>query len=207
MEPNQKNSEVKVEYSEIQIPQTPGSDFRDLSGMFPTITGTPTGVAKKLSEQFKIGTGLWVYDAVNAQWIEVGGTAGCRLRRSGTQAISGTTTVSWDAEDYDTDTMHDNSTNPERITINTAGKYMIECMLTTTNTGTGTVRGRIRVNNTTYIAYDRITSAGFHSLKMVTTYNFAVGDYVEVIILEDIGSNYIDTQNTDAGTHISVFKI
>lgn len=207
MEKSAQTSEIKVDYSEIQIPQTPENDFRGLSGMFPTITGTPTGAARKLSEQFKIGTGLWVYDAVNARWIEVGGTTGCRLRRSGTQAISGTTTVSWDAEDYDTDTMHDNTTNPTRITINTAGKYMIECMLTTTATGTGTVRGRINVNGGTTIAYDRITSAGFHSLKMVTTYNFAVGDYIEAVILEDIGSNNIDTQNSDAGTHISVFKI
>lgn len=33
--------------------------------------------------------------------------------------------VSWTAESYDTDTMHDNSTNPDRLTCNTEGLYSV----------------------------------------------------------------------------------
>jgi hypothetical protein len=49
------------------------------------------------------------------------------LTKSSVQSIatSAATAITWDGEVFDTDTMHDNSTNPERITIKTAGIYLL----------------------------------------------------------------------------------
>lgn len=47
---------------------------------------------------------------------------GCRVKRASGNVDIGNnvmTVIGFDAEDYDTDTMHDNSTNPSRITIPT----------------------------------------------------------------------------------------
>ncbi len=50
-----------------------------------------------------------------------------RVFRTSTQSITqnSLTLVSWNSESYDTDGMHDNSTNPERLTVVNAGKYHV----------------------------------------------------------------------------------
>jgi hypothetical protein len=54
-----------------------------------------------------------------------GFTEMCRVYISSAQSIPDTTqtTVSFDSESYDTDTMHEGVTNPSRITLATTGKY------------------------------------------------------------------------------------
>lgn len=42
---------------------------------------------------------------------------GCRLYRSAALTISAATVIGWDAESFDTDNLHDNTTNNDRITI------------------------------------------------------------------------------------------
>src|SRR5689334_15642402 len=51
----------------------------------------------------------------------------CRAKRTtDLSTTSGVVSVvSLDAEDFDTDGMHDNSTNPSRITFTTAGTYLL----------------------------------------------------------------------------------
>lgn len=59
-------------------------------------------------------------------------------------------TVDLQVEGFDTDTMHDNSTNPSRITFTTAGKY---CVVANAATADQIVFGiRIRLNGTTILA-------------------------------------------------------
>lgn len=56
-----------------------------------------------------------------------GADIGCRLKNSGTQSVlaGATTALTFDQEDYDTDTMHDTGSNTTRITFTTAGKYIV----------------------------------------------------------------------------------
>jgi len=56
----------------------------------------------------------------------------CRVYANATQSISDETTTaitSWGSESFDTDTMHDPSSNPGRITIKTAGTYLVGASL------------------------------------------------------------------------------
>lgn len=56
--------------------------------------------------------------------------SGARVKRATSQTgilASTTTTVSWTGEDFDTDTYHDNSTNPSRLTVPTTGVYSFGC--------------------------------------------------------------------------------
>ena len=45
-----KNEEIKIEYTEPKINLETKPDFRDLSGIIPTVTDFPTWVPKKYSE-------------------------------------------------------------------------------------------------------------------------------------------------------------
>ena len=99
----------------------------------------------------KITASLWnddVRDAVNF----LISPPRCKLRKSVTQVIPNATTtaITWDAEVYDTDTMHDNATNNTRITFTTAGTYLITLNAMWGASGTGTRRIVIEKNGTTY---------------------------------------------------------
>lgn len=67
--------------------------------------------------------------AASGRWVVLGVTCrdiSCRVKNSGSQTITASaaaTAVTFDQEDYDTDTMHDTGANTSRITFNRAGKY------------------------------------------------------------------------------------
>lgn len=63
----------------------------------------------------------------------------CRAKRSGDlTGYSSNTAIAWNAEDFDTDGMHDNVTNNTRVTINTAGIYVVTAGVYIAYTGTAT---------------------------------------------------------------------
>lgn len=71
-----------------------------------------------------------VYDSASAMWVpgtvaDGAAFSGVALTKStGQSATSGTfVTLTWDTEDYDTDSFHSTSTNPSRITIPADGYY------------------------------------------------------------------------------------
>ena len=59
-----------------------------------------------------------------------------KCTRSGNLSYTANANVAWNAEDYDTDGMHDNSTNNERITPTTAGVYVVTFSVHFTFSGT-----------------------------------------------------------------------
>jgi hypothetical protein len=114
-----------------------------------------------------------------------------RLTKSADQPIADNTVtaVTWDQETYDNDVMHDNVTNNSRITIKTAGVYVVS------------FAGRFpgRADYSYVMAKFRVNGAGFHAeqagylggvgfqVSMSTTmqYKFAVNDYVEAYVYQD----------------------
>lgn len=70
---------------------------------------------------------IQTYDG--SSWFTIAGKypIGCRAVRSSTVSVAHATeqTISWNSEDYDSGTMHDNSSNPDRITVPEAGDYII----------------------------------------------------------------------------------
>ena len=109
---------------------------------------------------------------------------GCSAYRSSSQTLTGGayTAIQWNAEYWDTNTFHDNSTNPSRFTVPSgkAGYYSYKF-----NLGIGSITGdnyfHIRVNGTTKwnFSWDTNSPTG---LQGNATLNLAVGDYVELFV-------------------------
>jgi len=128
----------------------------------------------------------------------------CRVYQSsaGATGSSSMTTQSFQVEDFDTDEMHEGVTNPSRITIKTAGKYMVGGTIKITSNRDIDVQ--ILLNGTTIIA-----GGGFPYLNISphastsTFYNFAVNDYIEL----QGASNGAGVTSGDALTNFWAYKV
>lgn len=120
----------------------------------------------------------------------------CRVYHNSNQSVNDNTLtlVAFNSERYDTNAMHDPVTNNGRITINTAGLYIV------------TFNGRfpaaadyevadchLRLNGSTYIANNsggRSKAASADLLFGLTTvYKFAAADYIEIQVHQDNTAN------------------
>ncbi|HVW33470.1 MAG TPA: hypothetical protein VHL53_13100 [Acidimicrobiia bacterium] len=120
---------------------------------------------------------------------------GCRVYHNTTQSVSDNTitVVSFNSERFDTDTMHDTSSNNSRLTIKTAGLYLV------TFTGVfaqgsdyARVYADIQLNGATAIAIDdKATPAIAHSpgVRVSTVYKLAVNDYLQARVYHDNTAN------------------
>ena len=123
--------------------------------------------------------------------------AGCRVYRSAAMNYaSGETTLSWDAESYDALGMHDNVTNPTRMTVPTgySGKWTITAQTSMSDSG-GSRRGIwIRKNGVT-IAQTLIPTHSSGSVQQVVAPSVpaVAGDYFEVVNYQDSGSTLTTT--------------
>jgi hypothetical protein len=132
------------------------------------------------------GQVLTVSGGVPAWSTPAGGStySGVSAYRSSSQTLTGNayTAIQWNAEHWDTNTYHDNSTNPSRFTVPTgkAGYYSYKF-----NLGIGAITGdnyfHIRVNGTTRWNFSWDTNSPTN-LQGNATLNLAVGDYVELFV-------------------------
>lgn len=117
---------------------------------------------------------------------------GCRLTHSTGQTIAhGTTpvTVAFDTEVFDYDGMHSNVTNNSRITVNTAGVYVVGFAGSlAADTDYTRVFGIIRVNGTIEIARTQLAGVQGGSFQQLislqTVDQFDAGDYLEAQVIE-----------------------
>ena len=123
----------------------------------------------------------------------VGGyTEGARVYHDDDQDIDHNTwtTLAFNSERYDTDGIHDVAVNNSRLTCKTAGKYVISItMRWEAETGGTYRRCLIQLGGGNTIS--QITQAGgpIPVFQQTTTvWDFAVGDYVEVLVKHDRGS-------------------
>lgn len=131
----------------------------------------------------------------------------CRVFHNTTQAaLNGLyTSLTFNTEIFDTDAIHDNATNPTRLTCKTAGKYLIGGSVEIDGTSGGTRRYlTLRVNGATYLASNGNTASAFPAaagsdevqLAIVSLYQLAVNDYVELQVFHDHGADrLINTSN------------
>jgi hypothetical protein len=119
-----------------------------------------------------------------------------RVYRSTAQSIAASTTnigIAYDAERYDTDSMHSLLTNTTRMTINTAGTYDLSaptCLTTYTSGNSTYLSVIVRLNGTTTLANDSIAGSTGNCANPSTTYQLNAGDYLEVVINNYTGSAY-----------------
>lgn len=128
----------------------------------------------------------------------------CRVIQNAVTSITSSwVSIAFQTEQFDTSSMHDNSTNNTRITVPSTGKYLIGGgWFGATNAVTGI---RVQVNGATIIATSIDGNAGtsleFNSIT--TLYNLTANDYVE---LQGYSGS---TQNTsgDAQTYFWAIKV
>lgn len=116
----------------------------------------------------------------------------CAVNHSAAQSIPHNvdTVVAFNAERWDTDTMHDPVTNNSRITIKTAGLYELSFSGEfIAGADYQTHYAYFRLNGTTVIGVGTagaVTTAGPGCLVNASTiYKFAFNDYVEVLVRQN----------------------
>jgi len=115
-----------------------------------------------------------------------------RVTHSAAQSIvsASATYLSFNTEVFDTDDIHDNSTNNSRLTCKTAGKYLIIASIKWATANYGHRQLSIELNRTTTIGLDMtdyITSTSVTNL-VATIYDLAVDDYVECVAYQNSGA-------------------
>ena len=119
---------------------------------------------------------------------------GCRLTKTSVQSTSNVTltTVSWDAETFDTNGFHDNTTNNSRITIpaGKAGKYLVTGTLTWYPNSNGYREVRVTKNGTAYTIMSFAPTPGGDGGSLISTImDLGVGDYIELKAEQASGSS------------------
>ncbi len=101
------------------------------------------------------------------------------------------TPLTFDSEDYDTYNFHSTSVNTGRITIPYAGKYRIGFNGAFESNATGYRQAFLFKNAATVIAQDTkgAVNGEITSLTLVTEYNFALNDYIQVYVYQNSGGN------------------
>ena len=140
-------------------------------------------------------------------WAAAGATdIGARVYKTVGQNTSNdtVTTVTWNAESYDTDNIHDNSTNNERLTCRTAGKYMVFARVVFAADAVGGRGIRLKINNANQ--FDFIQGPGSAHLSSGIHYSeireLSVNDYLEIQCFQSYGSTL-----SIKGDEFSVFGI
>jgi len=120
-----------------------------------------------------------------------GYTEGARVYHNVDQSIDHDTwtTLAFNSERYDTDTIHSTTVNNSRLTCKTAGKYLILASLYMPAAAGGTRRFNFKVNDTTYIGLFALpgTASDHFYANLPAMWDMAVNDYVECAIYQSSG--------------------
>ena len=114
----------------------------------------------------------------------------CSIVNSGNQSIpnAADTDLTFDTEEYDTDTMHSTVTNQERIVAKTAGVYLVSCGVEFAANTTGSRQVKITVNNASVVGYQNTTSTLNNvvvRLNVAAQIYMDVDDYVKAVVYQD----------------------
>ncbi len=133
--------------------------------------------------------GLYVIDdagSVVGPLVDAAGGGGytenARVYNDANQALAydTLTLLSWNSEDWDTDTIHDPSTNPSRLTCKTAGKYAVAAGLGWSSNNTGRRDAWFYKNGAALNIGDQRGGQNNTYMTMITVLNLSVSDYLEV---------------------------
>lgn len=101
---------------------------------------------------------------------------------AGAAAVSADTKITPTAQEWDNNQFWNPSVNPSRLTIRSAGLYLIGAELEFSAVSGGNRRCWIKLNNTTFISRAEVpgTNTGAQQVGPVRIYYFEEGDYIEV---------------------------
>jgi hypothetical protein len=120
--------------------------------------------------------------------------SGVSVYKTANQSIANTTAtiVTWDAEDFDTDTYHSNVTNNSRITIPTGktGYYQINLIIVHEALTASRYIATVRKNGTTSLLQTEAASvsSGFSGPTVAGIVNLTAADYIEIEVYHNGGA-------------------
>lgn len=147
------------------------------------------------------GTPAWAAQSATSAFV------GCKVYRSAALNFTHTsqTPVAFDAEEFDTSTMHDNSTNPSRVTIPTGlgGYWRLTARITYSGHDNGLREVTIRKDGTTSVSTVDVEPGGATAVAAETTtvVNAAAGAYFEVLPFQNSSA----TLTCSVGAAFTVF--
>ncbi len=114
-----------------------------------------------------------------------------RVTKSANQTISNDTEtdLTWNQEDFDTNTMHDNVTNNERLVSKFTSKYFLSCNITFDNNASG-IRNMIIINSAGTVIASAGTTAQTNDDQQLSCsgiYSIAANDYAKVRVYQNRG--------------------
>jgi hypothetical protein len=135
------------------------------------------------------------------------GFVGASVYKTSNQAVTTatTTTITWNAESFDTNGFHDNSVNNERMTIPAgyAGKYAITGLISWGSSANGYRVSEI-FKNGSYAGFTWSGAMqGYYAVTVIKILDLAVGDYIEIKGYQNSGGNL----NAAGGDGESYFQI
>jgi len=163
---------------------------------FPAITGEGQEfirIDQPGNPTYKVVNGVWEQQPrMGAQNVPM-----VRALKAGSQSIPTAvdTVISFpDADDFDTDGVHDPATNNSRLIIKTPGRYLVSSSFGVPPSAAGNWREATLWKNgvgTTSIARNDLGlfGSGTHYVNVSGVITLAAGDYVEVSIYQDSGGN------------------
>ena len=147
-------------------------------------------------------TGLkWVAPASASTFV------GASVTKSAAQTISNNTTtvLSWDGEQFDTDSFHDNSTNNSRMTIpaGKAGKYAVSGVIRWVASAAGRRKIIIYKNGAEALSVESGASVDATSVAAYLIMDLVATDYVEIYANQTSGGN-LNVFQTAVGTFFQI---
>jgi len=152
--------------------------------------------------------------ALGLKWAAVSSTptfVGASLYdTTATQSISNNTStlITWDSENFDTNTFHSTSSNTSRITIPSgyAGKYLFTSYGFFDGNATGNRRIDLRKNGSLIRSWPSpSTLATFSGLTITCILSLAVADYIEIAVFQNSGGSLSYYKGIDTGNQYGQF--
>ena len=135
----------------------------------------------------------------------------CSAYNDSAQVISNTTEtpIALNQTTFDTDSMHDDSTNNTRVIFTTAGTYVVTTHASFASNATGYRKITLRLNGSTIV--NQIRVAGFSATDnfttMCTIWTFDADDYVEMVVYQNSGGNLNAETYAPYGSTVTAVKV
>ncbi len=131
---------------------------------------------------------------------------GARAKNSADQTLATAewTTLAWNSEDWDTDTIHDTVTNNSRLTCKTAGKYLVSYYIQFDSNATG-YRSLIVQKNGGNTFGDANAAINGKETYLLGSYveSLAANDYLTLLAYQNSGGNL----NVDLASFFAMQRI
>jgi hypothetical protein len=166
---------------------TTGDTIYSSSGSTPARLGIgSTGQVLTVSG----GVPTWATPSAGSSFV---GCAVYKATTNQTLANDVNADITFNAEEYDTNGFHDNSTNNERITIPSgkAGKYLLQTMVIFPANSTGVRDVAFQKNGTDTLGSTLVIGVATFTNRVAHLFvgDFAVGDYITVNVNQSSGGN------------------